>query len=218
MKVILTGVTGMIGEGVLLDCLNNPVVTSILCVSRKPIHMNHHKVSEYIIDDFFDLTENDDRLKGFDACFFCAGISSVGVTKEVYEHITYDLTLHFAQVIQPNPSLTFIYVSGGGTDSTETSKMHWARVKGKTENDLMKLPFRNVFGMRIGFVEASKGQTRVKSYYKFFKYLSPFIKLFFPQSICTMKQLTNAMVSLSEKGYQHQIIKVKDIKALAANR
>jgi len=137
MKVIITGTTGMVGEGVMLECLNHTQITEVLSVSRKPTGLSHPKLKEYILADFMMLQENDETLKGYDACFFCAGVSSVGMKEEEYRHITYDTTLHFAKALNPNPQMSFIYVSGGGTDTTEKGRMMWARVKGKTENDLM---------------------------------------------------------------------------------
>lgn len=146
MRVIITGTTGMIGEGILIECLAHPAITEVLSVSRKPTGKTHPKLKEYIVADFLDLDEDDGKLKGYDACFYCAGISAVGKTEEEYRKITYDTTLHFAKVLNPNPGMSFVYVSGGGTDSTEKGRMMWARVKGKTENDLAKLPFRQAFG------------------------------------------------------------------------
>src|SRR5512133_313512 len=142
MKVIITGTTGMVGEGVLLECLNQPEITEILSVSRKPTGISHTKMKEYIVADFLSLLKNDEKFKGYDACFFCAGVSSVGMKEEEYRRITYDTTMNFAKALNPGPQMSFVYVSGAGTDSTEKGRIMWARVKGKVENDLMKLPFR----------------------------------------------------------------------------
>ncbi len=214
MKVIITGATGMIGEGILLECLKLPQITEILSVSRKPTGISHPKLKEYIATDFLALHENDEKLKGYDACFFCAGISSVGVSEADYRRITYDTTIHFAKCLNPNPDMSFVYVSGGGTDSTENGRLSWARIKGKTENDLMKLPFKQAFGYRIGFMIASHGQKRVLSYYKYFNWLIPFIKLAFPNIISTMKQVALSMIYVSQNGYPGNVIYVKDIKAM----
>ena len=164
MKVIITGTTGMIGEGVLLECLRNPLITEVLSVSRRPAGKSHPKLTEYNVTDFLSLKEEDEKLKNYDACFYCAGVSSVGKTEEEYRRITYETTLHFARVLHPNPRLSFIYVSGGGTDSSEKGWMMWARVKGKTENDLARLPFKQAFGFRIGFVKPAEGQLHVLNY------------------------------------------------------
>jgi hypothetical protein len=215
MKVIITGTTGMIGEGILLECLNLPQITEILSVSRKPTGITHPKLKEYIVADFLALHENDEMLKGYDACFYCAGISSVGISEADYKRITYDTTMHFAGCLNPNPHMSFIYVSGGGTDSTEKGRMAWARIKGKTENDLMKLPFKQAFGYRIGFMIATHGQKRVLSYYKYFAWLIPLIKLALPNIISTMKQVALSMIYVSQNGYPRNVIYVKDIKTMA---
>lgn len=141
-KIILTGATGMVGEGVLLECLAHPQIEEVLSVSRKTSGMSHPKLTEYIVPDFLELAEHNPVFKGYDACFFCAGISSIGMKEEDYTKITYTTTIHFAKVVlSENPEMLFIYVSGTGTDSSEKGRLMWARVKGKTENDLAKLPF-----------------------------------------------------------------------------
>lgn len=215
MRIIITGSTGMVGEGILLECLDLPQVTEILSVSRRPTGIEHPKLTEYIVKDFLSITENDEKLKGYDACFFCAGVSSVGMKEEDYRRITYDTTLHFARALNPNPKMTFVYVSGGGTDSTEKGRMAWARIKGKTENDLMKLPFKQAFGYRIGFMIPSPGQKRVLSYYKYFAWLVPVIKLAFPNIISTMNQVARSMVYAAQHGYPKNVIYVRDIKDMA---
>lgn len=215
MKVIITGTTGMIGEGILLECLNLPQITEILSVSRRPTGITHPKLQEYIVADFLTLHENDQRLKGYDACFFCAVISSVGVDKEEYKRITYDTTMHFAKCLNPHPNMSFVYVSGGGTDSTEKGRLAWARVKGKTENDLMKLPFKQAFGYRIGLMIPATGQKRVLSYYKYFAWLIPVIKITFPNIVLTMKQAALSMIYVSQHGYPKNVVYVKDVKIMA---
>jgi len=218
MKIILTGATGMIGEGILLECLADNRITEILSVSRKPCGKVHPKLKEYIVADFLSLEEDNVQFKGFDACFFCAGISSVGINQKDYERITYDTTLHFARATGSNPNMSFIYVSGSGTDSSEKGRLHWARVKGKTENDLMKLPFKQAFGFRIGIVEPAAGQAHVLSFYKYLAWLMPIFKIFFPFMFNTMKQVAEAMIQVAEKGYPRNVIFVKDIHHLNARR
>jgi len=205
----------MIGEGVLLECLNLPQITEILSVSRKPTGISHSKLKEYIVADFLSLQEDDETLKGYDACFFCAGVSSVGMKEDVYRKITYDTTLHFAKALNPNPKLSFIYVSGGGTDSTEKGRLAWARVKGKTENDLMKLPFKQAFGYRIGLVRANPDQRRVLKFYKYIYWLFPLVKLISPNILSTMKEIALSMVYAAQHGYPQNIIYVKDIRIMA---
>lgn len=215
MKVIITGTTGMIGEGVLIECLSHPLITEVLSVSRKPTGKSHPKLKEYIVSDFLSIDMNDEKLKGYDACFFCAGISAVGKTEEEYRKITYDTTLHFAKALNPNPAISFVYISGGGTDSTEKGNMMWARVKGKTENDLMKLPFKQAFGFRIGFVKPTDGQQYVLSYYKYISWLFPVIRIVLPFMYNTMKQVAQAMITVSKNGYERNVIYVKDIHRLS---
>ncbi|MCW3806785.1 epimerase [Plebeiibacterium marinum] len=215
MKIIITGTTGMVGEGIMLECLKLSQITEVLSVSRKPIGIKHPKLREYIVSDFLALKENDTKLKGYDACFFCAGVSSVGISEEEYKRISYETTLHFAKCLNPNSQMSFIYVSGGGTDSSEKGRMAWARIKGKTENDLMKLPFKQAFGYRIGFIVATKEQTKVKKYYRYISWLLPFIKLVMPNIVSTMQQVALSMIYASKHGYMQSVIYVKDIKTMA---
>ncbi|HWK58289.1 MAG TPA: NAD-dependent epimerase/dehydratase family protein [Parapedobacter sp.] len=215
MRVIITGTTGMIGEGVLIECLAHPLITEVLSVSRKPTGKQHPKLKEYIVGDFLSLEEDDAILKGYDACFYCAGISAVGKVEEEYKRVTYDTTMHFAKVLDPRPNISFIYVSGGGTDGTEKSRMMWARVKGKTENDLAKLPFKQAFGFRIGFVKPAAGQQLVLRAYKYISWLFPVIKSLFPNMYNTMKQVTQAMIHVAQYGYERNVIYVRDIHKMS---
>lgn len=215
MRVIITGTTGMIGEGVLIECLAHPLITEVLSVSRKPTGKQHPKLKEYIVRDFLSLEEDDAILKGYDACFYCAGISAVGKAEEEYKRVTYDTTMHFAKVLDPRPNISFIYVSGGGTDGTEKGRMMWARVKGKTENDLAKLPFKQAFGFRIGFVKPAAGQQHVLRAYKYISWLFPVIKSLFPNMYNTMKQVTQAMIHVAQYGYERNVIYVRDIRKMS---
>ena len=211
MRVIITGTTGMIGEGILIECLANPLIETVLSVSRKPIGKQHPKLKEYIVADFLSLKENDEKLKGYDACFYCAGVSSVGMPMDKYKMISYDTPLHFAKVLNPNPEMSFVYITGGGTDSTEKGWMAWARIKGKAENDLAKLPFKQTFGFRIGFVKPAEGQHHVLKSYKYVSWMFPVIKTIFPFMYSTMKQVADAMIYFSQNGYERNVIYVKDI-------
>ena len=204
----------MIGEGIMMACLAHPTITEVLSVSRRPTGKEHPKLKEYVVADFLSLQAGDERLKGYDACFFCAGISSVGVAEDVYRRITYDTTLHFAKSLNPNPAMSFVYVSGGGTDSTEKGRMKWARIKGKTENDLAKLPFKQAFGFRIGFVKPIAGQEHVLPYYKYVSWLFPVVKRLLPNMYNTMQEVANAMIYLAKNGYERNVIYVKDIRSL----
>jgi uncharacterized protein YbjT (DUF2867 family) len=213
IKIILTGVTGMVGEGVLFECLDNDQVAEILCVNRRHYELAHPKLKELLVPDFLKAETFASALTGFDACFFCAGISSVGMKVEEYTRITYDTTLHFAKVVlEANPGMVFTYVSGQATDSSEKGSMMWARVKGKTENDLMKMAFRGVYNFRPGVMKPYKGQQHVKSFYR------PVIWLWsklFPGSTLTMQQVGRAMVHAVTRGYSKSVLEVRDIKALA---
>lgn len=215
MKVIITGTTGMIGEGVLLECLAHPAITEVLSVSRKTTGKTHPKLREYLVKDFLELKEGDENLQGYDACFFCAGVSSIGMDEATYTKITYDTTMQFAKALRPHKGMTFIYVSGGGTDSTEKGRLMWARVKGKTENDLMKLPFKQAFGYRIGFVKPTDGQQHVLKMYSYVSWLFPVIRTFFPSSYNTMNQVAASMIYLVQNGYDKAVIQVKDIHLLS---
>lgn len=218
MNIIITGTTGMIGEGVLLECLKHPQITKILSVSRKPCGIEHPKLTEYLVPDFLALQPNDPKLTGYHACFFCAGVSSVGMSEEQYERLTYDTTIAFARATGPNPQMSFVYVSGSGTDSSEKGRMHWARVKGKTENDLMKMPFKQAFGFRIGAVEPTSGQKRVLKYYKYFAWLIPVLKVLLPKTISSMSDVAHAMIHASRNGYPENVIQVSDIAILSKQK
>lgn len=215
IKAIITGTTGMVGEGVLFECLENPDVESVLIINRRPLGMSHPKLKEIIHEDFYNILPIEDRLKGYNACYFCLGISSVGTKEPEYRRITYDLTMHVAEVLsRQNPGMTFCYVSGASTDSTEQGSMMWARVKGKTENDLRKLPFDQVFAFRPGFLKAVEGQKNLLSLYKYFGWLYPVVKAVYPNGASTLTQLGRAMVNVTKYGYDKPIIEVRDINLL----
>ena len=216
IKVILTGATGLVGEGILFACLENPEVTEVLMVSRKPYPTNHLKLRECIVPDFMQLDEFTDQLTGYDACFYCAGISSRGMNEAEYSHITYDIAIHFAKtLVSLNPQMVFSHISGGHTDGSEKGRIMWARVKGKTENALMRLPFKKVYNFRPGLMKATAGQKNIKSYYKIINRLYPFLSLLFPKQSITLTELGLAMINSVIKGYPKQVLEVEDIKELA---
>jgi uncharacterized protein YbjT (DUF2867 family) len=216
MKAVITGATGMVGEGVLLECLNHPDMEQILVINRKPAGVSHPKLREIIHKDFFDLQPIEQQLSGFNACFFCLGVSSVGMSEEEYRHITHDLTLNVAQVlVKLNPQMTFCYVTGAGTDSSEQGRIAWARVKGMTENALLRL-FKHAYMFRPGFMKATSGQQNVKSYYRYIAWLYPLGRALYPAGFCTLQEVGTAMIKAADKGYAKQILEVKDIVALAA--
>ncbi|MEC3877670.1 NAD-dependent epimerase/dehydratase family protein [Chryseobacterium salviniae] len=212
IKIILTGATGMVGEGILAECLENTNVSEILSVSRKPCGIQHAKLKEYIVPDFLAMNLHD-NLKGYDAVFFCAGISSIGMNEEEYTRITFDTTIHFARAaLSQNRDMVFNYVSGAYTDSTESGKMMWARVKGKTENALRKLGFRAVYNFRPGFMKPVEGQKNVKWFFKPFIWIFPLI---LPSKSLTLQEVGRAMIMAVQKGYPTSTVEIKDIKNLA---
>jgi hypothetical protein len=215
IKTIITGSTGMVGEGVLIECLNHPDVEEILLLNRKPGGMSHPKLREVIHADLFDLAPIERQLAGFDACFFCLGVSSVGMSKEEYRHITHDLTLNMARLlVRLNPEMTFCYVTGAGTDSSEQGRIVWARVKGATENALVRL-FKQAYMFRPGFMKATPGQRNVKNYYKFFSWLYPIGRVLYPAGFCTLQEVGLAMINAARTGYPSRILEVADIVKLA---
>ncbi len=216
LKIIITGTTGMVGEGVMQRCLENPTVERVLAISRKPNGHQHPKLVELIHKDFTDLSAVADQLAGFDACFFCAGISSLGISKEQYEKITHDLTLAFASTLAKlNPEMTFTYVSGQGTDSSEKGRSHWARVKGKTENDLRKLPFKKVYAYRPGVMKPMEGALHVLSYYKYFAWMYPIGRKLYPNGFNTLAEVGDSMVYVSLNDYDSFILEGKEIRNTA---
>jgi uncharacterized protein YbjT (DUF2867 family) len=217
MKVLITGSTGMVGEGVLLECLKHSDVEQVLVVNRKPGGVSHPKLREIIHSDFFDLKAIEQQLTGLNACFFCLGVSSVGMSKEEYRHITYDLTLNVAQLLANlNPATAFCYVTGASTDSSEQGSVAWARVKGATENALLRL-FKRAYMFRPGFMKATQGQKNVKSYYALIAWLYPIGRALYPAGFCTLQEVGQAMIKAATKGYPKQILEVKDIVALAGS-
>lgn len=215
MKVMITGATGMVGEGVLFECLENPAVKEVLIVNRRHYDLQHPKLKELIVGDFTKLEDFEKQLSGYDACFYCAGISSVGMNEEKYNYITYETTMTFAgQLVKWNPDMVFNFVSGGHTDSTEKGKIMWARVKGKTENALMKLPFKAQYNFRPGFMKPFKQQKNVKAIFKPVIWIFPIL---LPKLALTLKQVGEAMINAVIKGYPKQVLEIADIKILAAD-
>lgn len=216
IKAIITGATGMVGEGVLHECLNNPDVESVLVINRRTINTKHPKLKEIILNNFFDYSNIEDQLKGYDACFHCLGTTSVGKNEEEYRQTTYELTKTFADIlVKQNPGMIFCYVSGAGTDSTEKGKVMWARIKGRTENYLLSLGFRKAFMFRPALILHTKGLKNTLTLYKIFYPLIIVVKTFFPKYVCTLKELGTAMINSVTKDVGKKVLEVKDIKALA---
>jgi uncharacterized protein YbjT (DUF2867 family) len=215
IKAIITGATGMVGEGVLIECLNHPDVDQVLIINRRPGGASHPKLREIIHNDFFELASIEPQLIGYDACFFCLGVSSVGLSQEEYKRITYDLTLNVARTLAKcNPDLVFCYVTGAGTDSSEKRRIGWARVKGATENALMRL-FKRSYMFRPGFMKATLGQKNVKSYYTWLAWFYPLGRALYPAGFCTLQEVGRAMINAASKGYPKPILEVSDIVQLA---
>lgn len=216
INVIITGVTGMVGEGVLLECLRNTRVDSVLAVCRKALDLNHPKLKVLVAPDFLNIdAATTAQLAGYDACFYCAGVSSNGVTEDDYTRITYDTTLHFATVaLQANPHIVFNFVSGYGTDSSEKGRVMWARIKGKTENALLQLFDGKEFNLRPALMKPMPGQQHFYGYNRLtHKILYPLLSLVFPA--CTLQQITQAMINTTLMGYEKPTLEVRDIKKLA---
>ena len=209
-NVIITGSTGMVGEGVLIQCLNNPEIDSILLINRKPCGYVHAKLKEIVHQDFFNFKAIEDELKGYNACFFCLGISSVGVDNDTYYRMTYTLTMHVADtLVKLNDNMTFCYVSGSGTDIN--GRLKWQKVKGKTENELTKLPFNQVYHFRPGFIKPLKEQKFAHNFYKYINWMFPIGRKFFPNGFCTMTELGDAMINTLYYQSERRILEGKDI-------
>lgn len=216
LRVIITGASGMVGEGVLLECLRTPAVGEVLVLGRRPCGHQHPKLREILHPDFQNITPIQDQLTGYDACYFCLGVSSVGMNEADYTRLTHTLTLHVAGVLVPrNPSMTFCYVSGAGTDSTAHGRQMWARVKGRTENDLLQLPFQRVFAFRPGFMKAVQGQQNTLKPYRYLAWIYPIGRALAPSMFCTLDEVGQAMINATRLGYEKPVLEVRDIVALA---
>jgi len=221
MKVIIFGATGMVGQGVLLECLDHSEVSAILAVGRSSCGSDHPKLEELIHQDFFDYSAIEDKLTGYEACFFCLGVSAAGMSEEQYHRLTFKLTLGAAETLaRLNPTMTFCYVSGAGTDSSESGRMMWARVKGKTENHLLQLPFKAAFMFRPGYIQPLKGirsKTRLyQTFYTLARPLYPALKTLFPSYVTTTEKLGLAMIEVALHGNTQPLLKNRDINALAS--
>lgn len=215
IRTIIFGATGMLGEGVLHESLEHPGVESVLVVGRRPCGVEHDKLKEIIHRDFFDYSSIQQRLEGYNACFFCLGVSSVGMKEKDYTRVTYDLTMQAARTLSLiNPDMTFCYVSGAGTDTTEEGRLMWARVKGRTENDLMKLPFKAAYMFRPGFIKPIKGQKNAYALSGILGTLYPVLKALLPKYVCTLEELGHAMIKVSTNGYSQRILENRDISEL----
>ena len=222
MNVLLFGATGMVGQGVLRECLLDPNVRLVLPVGRSASRAQHPKLREVVHQDLWHYEGIESEPSGFDACFFCLGVSSSGMTEKDYAHVTYGITLAAAGVLSRlNPRMTFVYVSGAGTDSSEHGRSTWARVKGRTENALLELPFAAAYMFRPGIIEPLYGARSKTATYRVFytltKPLLPWLRRAFPDHVLTTQQIGQAMLTVARHGYAKRVLESKDIRAALAD-
>jgi uncharacterized protein YbjT (DUF2867 family) len=215
MKVILFGATGMIGQGVLRECLLDPEVEEVLAIGRRESGIWHAKLREIVHADFFDFSSIEPKLMGYDACFFCLGVSSAGMKEEEYRRVTYDVTLAAARTLaRLNPGMAFLYVSGAGTDSTERGRMMWARVKGATENALLRLPFKAAYMIRPAYIQPRDGiassSKATRTLYAIMGPLYPVWKRLFPKYVTSTEELGLVMISLARHSAGKRVLESRD--------
>jgi uncharacterized protein YbjT (DUF2867 family) len=221
MKVLIFGATGMVGQGVLRECLLASDVDLVVTIGRNATGQQNQKLREIVHPDLFDYSSIENQLSGFDACFFCLGVTSFGMKEPDYTRITYTLTVAAAETLaRLNPHMTFIYVSGVGTDSSERGRSMWARVKGRTENSLLRLPFRAAYMFRPGFIEAVHGIRSRTTLYRIFYLIGrpvfPLIRRAFPNQVLTTEDIGRAMLNAERRGYSKRVLEPPDIRALVA--
>lgn len=219
MKVILLGASGMVGQGVLRECLLDPEVASVLSITRSPAGPQSPKLHEILHRDFLNFSAIEAELAGFDACFFCLGVSSAGTSEEDYRRITYGFTMAAAEtLVRANPQMTFIYVSGAGTDSSERGRTMWARVKGQTENALLRLPFNAAYMFRPAAIIPMHGiKSRTKVYRVFYALFGPvllLLKSLLPAYVTTTEKVGRAMLAVAKRGAPQRILENSDINKL----
>lgn len=217
MKAILFGASGMVGQGVLRECLLDPDITTILAIGRTPLGQQHEKLREIVRADLFDVAPIEDQLRGYDSCFFCLGVSSAAMTEADYRRVTYDLTLAAAQTLaRLNPDMTFLYISGLGTDSTGRGRTMWARVKGQTENALLRLPFKGAYMFRPGYIQPLHGVKSKTNWYRLLyaivSPIYPLVQTLFPNYVITTEQLTRAMILVARHGAPKPVLEIEDIR------
>jgi uncharacterized protein YbjT (DUF2867 family) len=216
LKVILTGASGMVGEGVLIECLQDNRVESVLTLNRKSLGIMHPKLKEVVLQDLYDLSSVETNLAGYTTCFYCLGTTSVGKTEEQYSIVTNMLTMMVATTLcRLNPSMVFCYISAAGADNTEHGKTMWARVKGKTENELKELPFNHVYAFRPFLLTPNRGSKKTHGFYKYISWFFPLGRLLFPNGFCTLKELGLSMITVGFQGFSKMIVKPKDMVKLA---
>jgi hypothetical protein len=222
MNVIIFGATGMVGRGALLECLDDDRVDTVLVVSRRPVEVTHPKLREILHDDFFDYSRIQSHFAALDACFFCLGVTSIGLNESEYHRLTYDLTLAAAHALATvtGARLTFCYVTGVGTDSTEQGRVAWARVKGKTENALLRMPFKAAYMFRPGYIHPLKGIKSKTGWYKVvydvIGPIYPLLRRLLPNHVTTTENIGRAMIAVAVAGYPKRILFPNDINEIAA--
>jgi len=219
VNVLLFGATGMVGQGVLRECLLDPDVDSVVAIGRSPSGRLHSKLREILHGDFTDYKAIESQLRGFDACFFCLGITSAGKTEEQYTRITYDFTLSAAETLaRLNSGMTFVFVTGLGTDSSEKGRVMWARVKGRTENALLRLPFKAAYMFRPGFIEPRFGVLSRTGWYRaayaVTRPLFPVLRGMFPNHVLATDEIGRAMLIVARDGAPKPVLEARDIRAL----
>jgi hypothetical protein len=218
IKVIITGVTGMVGEGVLHECLLSPFIQEVLIIGRRPCGIQHAKIKELILADFMQPAEITPLVKDYDACFFCLGVSSLGMKEIDYTQKTHQLTTAFAKAILPNnANMSFVYVSGVGTDRTENGRIMWARVKGKTENDLTLMGFKRFYAFRPSLIFPTVGLKNALPFYRYVQWMYPFLRKWMPSMVSTLEEVGKSMIYLGLKGCDKNVIEVKDIVETSQN-
>ena len=221
MNVVIFGASGMVGQGVLLECLRDTGVERVLVIGRSPVEQKHTKLREVLVKDLFDVNSYASELGGLDACFFCLGISSAGMSEDAYRRLTYELTVAIAQELAArNAALCFIFVSGASTDSTERGRVMWARVKGAAENALLRMPFRSAFMFRPGVIQPLDGiRSKTRAYrigYVVMAPVMPLLRWAFPNSVLTTREIGQAMLAVARKGWPRPVLEAKDIHHAAS--
>ncbi len=222
MNVVIFGASGMAGQGVLLECLRDASVERVLVIGRSSAGRQDAKLREVLVTNLFDVASYADALNDLDACFFCLGVSSAGMNEDAYRRLTYDLTVSVAQELAArNAALCFVYVSGAGTDSTERGRTMWARVKGATENALLRMPFRSAFMFRPGIIQPLDGiRSKTPAYrigYLVMAPVMPLLRRAFPNSVLTTREIGRAMLVVARKGWPRPVLEAKDIHAAATS-
>lgn len=219
MRVLILGATGMVGQGVLRECLLADDVEQVTQVGRSTTGLKNPKLRELVQADLFELANAEPELTGFEACFFCLGVSSAGMTEASYTRLTYELTLSVAErLVRLNPSMTFVYVSGAGTDSSEKGRSMWARVKGRTENALLRLPFRAAYMFRPGLIVPLDGiRSKTKAYRVMYAVMTPVLPMLrwaFPRRVVTTEEMGKAMLAVARHGGVKAVLETGDLREL----